>query len=417
MAAVFSSRALSNACRYLFGYLAAADPTGQSLHGAEVGLEDDPRPRIPGLEMRPTLTSNPVPSYEGDNLVNLLAELEIRLTGRSPTRGLRADLADLIPHKRNYVLVINDGLGARQLAHPGAGRLRRCQRAVLKAPFPTTTVVGLSSVATAMAPMQHGVIGFTQWIPALQRVVNMKFWEDLEGNQVDGDPAGFLPTPNLWERLTAAGVNAVIVHPSRGLHDSPLSNMLYRGAQRHGYSSLADIDPSALLNTRALVVVHLSPVDRAAHHHGQQSVEHRKALKETSRLWKRLTGSIPPDTALIGTADHGHCDIPHNGQTRLGTDLTQGTVYWGEGRELMFRGPTDQIRRIAEQTGALYVEPDRLREWLGGGDPNPALEEFPTAALLAPPGTVILPPHIYPHEIGHHGGITPQELLIPLIIA
>ena len=97
----------------------------------------------------------------------------------------------------------------------------------------------------------------------------MMFWEDLEGNQVDCDPAGFLPTPNLWERLTAAGVNAVIVHPSLGLHDSPLSNMLYRGAQRHEYSSLADIDPSALLNTRALVVVHLSPVDRAAHHHGQ----------------------------------------------------------------------------------------------------------------------------------------------------
>ena len=72
-------------------------------HAAEVELEDDPRPRIPGLETRPTLTGNPVPSYEGDNLVNLLAELEIRLTGRSPTKGLHPDLADLIPHKRNYV--------------------------------------------------------------------------------------------------------------------------------------------------------------------------------------------------------------------------------------------------------------------------------------------------------------------------
>ncbi|MDE0232829.1 MAG: alkaline phosphatase family protein [bacterium] len=362
---------------------------------------------------------NPVPSYEGDNLVNLLAELEIRLTGRSPTRGLRADLADLIPHKRNYVLLINDGLGARQLAHPGAGRLRRFQRAVLKAPFPTTTVVGLSSVATAMAPMQHGLVGFTQWIPARQRVVNMMFWEDLEGNQVDYDPASFLPTPNLWERLAAAGINAVIIRPSRSLNDSPLSKMLYRGAQRHGYSSLADVNPSALLDdtTRTLVVVYLSPVDGAAHRHGQQSVEHRKALKETSGLWKRLTRSIPSETALIGTADHGHCDIPQNGKNRLGTDFTQGMVYWGDGRVLMFRGPTDQIRLIAEQTSALYVDPDRLRKWLGGGDAHPALEEFPTAALLAAPGTVILPQHIYPHEVGHHGGITPQELLIPLIIA
>ena len=76
------------------------------------------------------------PAYEGENLVNLLAELEIRLTGRSPTRGLLPVLADLIPHQRNYVLVINDGLGAHQLAHPSAGRLRRSQRAGL---LPTQT--------------------------------------------------------------------------------------------------------------------------------------------------------------------------------------------------------------------------------------------------------------------------------------
>ena len=360
-----------------------------------------------------------VPSYEGDNLVNLLAELEIRLTGRSPTRGLLPGLADLIPHQRNYVLVINDGLGAHQLAHPKAGRLRRSQRAVLKAPFPTTTVVGLSSVATAMAPMQHGVIGFTQWIPALQKVVNMMFWDDLAGNQVDYHPTGFHPTPNLWERLAAAEVKTVIVRPSRFLHDSPLSNMLYRGTDRHGYSSLSDINPAPLLdnNRRTLVVIHLSPVDRAAHRHGQKSVEYRTALKKTERLWKRMARSVPSDTVLIGTADHGHRDIPAEGKTTLGTHLTKGLDYWGDGRVLMFRGPHEQIRRIAEQTGARYVDADRLRQWLGGGTPHPALEEFPTAALLAPPDTVILPRHLYPHEIGHHGGITPQELLIPLLIA
>ena len=40
-------------------------------------------------------------SYQGDNLVNLMAELEIRLTGGSPTKGLRSDLAVLIPEKGN----------------------------------------------------------------------------------------------------------------------------------------------------------------------------------------------------------------------------------------------------------------------------------------------------------------------------
>ena len=35
--------------------------------------------------------NNPTPSYDGADLANLAAELEIRLTGRTPTRGLRPE--------------------------------------------------------------------------------------------------------------------------------------------------------------------------------------------------------------------------------------------------------------------------------------------------------------------------------------
>ena len=129
------------------------------------------------------------------NLVNLAAELEIRLTGRSPTRGLRPELAELIPHTRNYLLLIIDGLGDRQLTHPAAATLRRHRRAALSAPLPTTTV-GLSSVATAMAPMQHGVIGYTQWIPTPRTVVNMLEWVDMAAGQpIDLDRGGSVAGP------------------------------------------------------------------------------------------------------------------------------------------------------------------------------------------------------------------------------
>ena len=122
-------------------------------------------------------------------------------------------------------------------------------------------------------------------------------------------------------------------------------------------------------------------------------------------------------TALIGTADHGHCDIPAEGYIRLGRHLIEGMDCWGDGRVLMFNGPVEQVQHVAQRTGARYVDAGRLREWLGGGDPHPALEQFPTAALLAPSGTVILPDGLGGHMVGHHGGITPHELLIPLLVA
>ena len=362
---------------------------------------------------------NPIPSYEGANLANLAAELEIRLTGRSPTRGLRPDLAGLIPHTRNYVLVIIDGLGDLQLSHPAAETIRRYRRAALTAPFPTTTSVALSSVITAMAPMQHGVIGYTQWMPTLGAVVDMLEWVDFAtGQPVDLDPAGFHPTPNLPERLSAAGVRTTIFQPT-DLLDTPLSKMACRGAERHGYPSPFDIGPPAPSRNghRTLTVVYTVPVDTAAHASGQRSQAYSAALSQTGQVWEHLRSSFPSDTTLIGSADHGHCDIPPEGKIYLDEDLTEGMTWWGDGRVSFFSGPLEPVHRIARRTNAQFVNADQLRRWLGGGPPHPALTELPTAALLAPPGTVIFPQHLPSPYIGHHGGITPQELLIPLLVA
>ena len=303
--------------------------------------------------------------------------------------------------------------------HPAASLLRRSRRAVLGAPFPTTTTVGLSSVATATAPIQHGVIGYTQPIPALNQVVNMLTWGDMaSGRRVDYNPAGFHPTPNLWERLNTAGVRTIIFQPRRAVN-TPLSNMLYRGAERYGYSSIADIRPSDLFEDgrRTLAVVYTSRVDGAAHRYGQQSKQYQRALAATGRLWERFARTLPADTALVGSADHGHTDIGPDGRIFLDRGLTDRVQCWGDGRVLMFRGRLWRVRRIARHTGARLVDGEQLRQWLGGGPPHPALSELPHAAVLAPPCTVMLPYYLHSHPVGHHGGITPEELLIPLLVA
>ena len=83
---------------------------------------------------------------------------------------------------------------------------------------------------------------------------------------------------------------------------------------------------------------------------------------------------------------------------------------------LMSNGPPNRVKQLADRTGAQYVDAEQLRQWLGQGEPHPELADFPTAALLAPPNTVILPDGLGAHLVGHHGGITPQEILIPLLV-
>ena len=61
---------------------------------------------------------------------------------------------------------------------------------------------------------------------------------------------------------------------------------------------------------------------------------------------------------------------PRRRENNTGHIWTKGLDYWGDGRALMFRGPDEQIRRIAERTGARYVDAGRLRQWLGAGHPH-----------------------------------------------
>ncbi|MYJ15994.1 MAG: alkaline phosphatase family protein [Acidimicrobiia bacterium] len=358
------------------------------------------------------------PGYAGNNLVNLVAELERRLTGHSPTRGLRSDLSALIPAARNYLLVVFDGLGAGQLAHPEASALAGCRRAILEAPFPTTTTVGLSSICTGLTPLRHGVIGYRQWMPDLQKVVSLLRWTDLSGRHVRYDTASFLPAPNLWERLSGRQVRGMAVQPA-AFFDTPLTRMLYRGAEMRGYASPSEVDPAYLFtrSKRTLAMVYHHALDVAAHEAGQLSDSYRLAMAGANRLWGRLAGRLPSDTVMVGTSEHGHCDIPQEGKFILKKTDTEGLRWWGDSRALMLSGPSHRIEALAEKTGSRMIAPEALRTLLGRGRPHPDLEaRMPDALLLARDGTGIFPRGMDAKKTGHHGGLTPVEAQIPMLV-
>ncbi len=91
-----------------------------------------------------------IPDYAGGALVNLVAELERRLTGSALHPGLHPQLAAAIPAAQSYVLILFDGLGNGQLAHAAAAPLAAARVGVLDAGWPTTTTVSMATVATGM---------------------------------------------------------------------------------------------------------------------------------------------------------------------------------------------------------------------------------------------------------------------------
>jgi hypothetical protein len=355
------------------------------------------------------------PNYDGRGLVNLMNEVEQRLSGSSPRTGLDSDLSAEIPHAHTYVIVLFDGLGTHQLAHAEAPDLRRSLVDSIDAPFPTTTTVSLATIATGRTPAEHGLIGYMLWDPQHHTTINTIHMTSAWGESVDLDLERFLPQPNVWQRLVSAGIEPVVVQPFNFM-DSRLTRVLYGGARFEGYHSTDE----AIMVTRdvashegRLVFLYVPFVDVAAHMGGQTSEAYSMAVATANHIWTRLTHSLPDIATMIGTADHGHIDIPDLNKIRLDEQHQSGSRLFGDARALYVLGDPEPI---LESTNGIWIPSGELTPYWGGEIPDRYRDRRPDGAIFMPDHVAVYAPYMNDRLIGHHGGLTAEERQIPLLV-
>ena len=353
------------------------------------------------------------PSYDGSGLVNLVAEIELSLIGESPTAGLSE--SGLVPEAETIVLLLFDGLGLAQLEHPLAGVFRSSSVATLQAPFATTTSVSLATVATGLAPSQHGQIGHLTWFPDLQRVVNTLKWVTPSGDHVAYDYAGLLPAPNLWERLRAEGVEPITVQPG-DFSGSPMTRATYRGARFEGAwdaSDLIDATITLASEPRRFVFGYVPFVDVAGHVFGQGSDEFAEAVKSAAAIWEGVAAGLAPGTVLLGTADHGLMEVTEQDKILVRDSIYDPLRFAGDSRSVHIWGDASLMERLAGHVGGELVDPLPL---LGPTASDEAISRAGERVLLAPDGKVVVPRGFDKRLRCYHGGLSPEEVDIPLLV-
>ncbi len=363
-----------------------------------------------------------------DVLPSALAVLGMR---DAPDRvGLRGALDGV----RRIAVLLVDGLGYHllPLTRPGApvladivdGRLATLLE--LSSGFPSTTPTSLVSLGTGVASGAHGVLGFTLNVPGTDRVLNHIEWAD------DPDPQTWQPVPTLFTRAAAAGVRVVVV--SRPQYEgSGLTTAAYRGAR---YVGAGDVDAfvehmlGELQAGDGLVYGYHPTLDAAAHAFGIESARWMAAASAVDRLVGRLIDGLPPDAALLVTADHGGIDVPPDRRIDMDADrrLSAGVrIVAGEPR----------VRYLHTERGA---EADVLASWrsvLGAAAHVVSRDEAVAAGWFGPVPTahlarigdvvavcrdryVVLASAHEPESVGKliafHGSTTPAETAIPLIV-
>ena len=383
----------------------------------------------------------PRPDYNGGSLVNLMSSIIRARGGRSPHRALRGlPPAALRPYKK-VVLLLLDGLGARQLQQfilAGKGRkflaLHPWQKITTASPATTAAVV--TTLATGASPAEHAILGWHLHLPDL----------GMDGTILPfvtrTDTPIALPEFDLGKYLALPAPLATIrgrrVLISQGpIPTSRTSMAMPWWTERHAFENLdgmlRQLRAFARSPGRAYAYAYWPFYDSHCHEHGPCGRVPALHLAELdaflARVQKALAGS---DTLLLVTADHGHMQThtPLNLAEIPGFYDTLATLPSGDARMVQcFVRPARvkdflRLTRSAPLLGASVcaTQAEILRSGLlGPGKPHPALKNrLGDYTLFAAPGHAFLYPpalSIYKKaKAGNHGGLSADELDVPLFV-
>lgn len=379
------------------------------------------------------------PDYQGGSIVNLAASIESAFGSASPYASARDLRPDELRAARNVVLLVLDGLGHRLLARAAAGAgLRARQRGVLTSTFPSTTAAAITTFLTGLAPLAHGLTGWHMYFRELGAVLAVLPFRPRHGGPslaAEGvTPQSLLAPRPLADRLAAP---AFMVSPREIAH-SDFNVAHAGGAARIAYSGRDELFTALAAVVHGgrgrYVYAYYSELDALAHAHGAASAEVRAEIAALDAAFEAFLASIAgTDTLVIATADHGFVD------TRPGStiDLAQHPELAG-----MLAVPLCGEPRIAycylrpgtAEPFARYVEShlgemmsvcpaaDLIADgWFGTGPVHPRLAgRVGDVVLVMKDGYAIrdeLPGEQRRPQIGVHGGISEDEMLVPLVVA
>jgi len=371
-------------------------------------------------------------------------------------------ITDLLTAPQKYdavVLFLIDGFGWRFFEKfqdapflKTVARLGQVEK--LTAQFPSTTAAHITTLHTGMPVGEHGIFEWIYYEPALDAIIAPLLFSFAGTFQRDtlksvgAKPRHLFPTTTLYQSLKKQGVTSSIFQ-HREYTPSSFGDVIFSGAKSIGYKTL----PEALINLAdalakstppSYFVLYNEKLDAISHEYGpdspQTTAEIQVFLMTMENIFlKALAGSHRKILFLL-TADHGQSETdPHTTvylnrdprfagiekflkTNRRGELLVPG----GSARDFFLyiqAGLVDEAQAFLTPRLEGRAEVRKVADLMSEGWFGPRL----SPKFCARAGDLVLLPYRYEsvwwyekdkHEqryYGHHGGLTPQEMEIPLL--
>ena len=335
---------------------------------------------------------------------------------------------NLSPSRRSALLLV-DGMGSTSLEKyssqfPIFNQVITAHS--LQSHFPSTTVTNLTSLGTGELPGVHGMLGYTVRVPnsgTPGRLLNALKWDDRV------DPLFWQKVPTLFERAMEHGITVTNIAEKR-YEGSAFTQAALRGADYVGANhaeQMVEAAVRALAEPNSFTYLYINALDHAGHNDGVGSEKWLTALSQVADLIGKLRDRLPRNTDLYVTADHGMVNVGEKIILGVDNNLMQNvTLVGGEPR----------ARHIYVRDGALEETLVQWREFLGDRAAVHAKSEAISAGLfgshvsedsfdrmgdlvvIASDEVILIDPTRISQEsamVGHHGGVTESETVIPLL--
>ncbi len=377
------------------------------------------------------------PDYAGGSIVNLMTSV---IRARDGLADQYAPLRDLelapLHACRTLILLVIDGLAFEFLRRQRDSVLRRHLHARITSVFPSTTATAVTTFLTGLAPAQHGFTGWHIYFREVDAVVAVLPFKPRGAARAEPlDTALLRDHASVFEQLPVRSYAVSPAHIAR----STFNEAHARGAVQRPYATLPElfVELSALARAgdeRQYVYAYYPEIDRLAHAHGMGSAAVAAAFAELDEAFAQFLRHIRgTDTVVLATADHGFIDSSPQHTLSLAAHpaLARTLVQPLSGEHRAAYCYVDPAQRAAFEhyvTRALapyvtLVSRESLLEqgYFGPGTPHPRLQDRIGDYVLIMKENYTIEdtvPGESPHPlIGVHGGMSVEEMYVPLILA
>ncbi|MEM2146501.1 MAG: alkaline phosphatase family protein [Candidatus Jordarchaeaceae archaeon] len=279
-----------------------------------------------------------------------------------------------------------------------------------RAVFPTATYTGHTSIITGKYPGEHGIIGNQFYDRKAKEVRNFDFY----------DPNACLETVTIFEEVEAAGLKtAAIAEPvTKGAKHIILKSYIQSFPVPTQNSKVLEESIKLIKREKPdLIIANFTAVDSVGEKYGPKSKEAIKIVEDVDRKLKRIFEEYESqdlEVCMIITSDHGMTDgrkqIPIN--------------------KLLKNKKLDAISLASHRTSHLYINSPEQKQQIYEAltETRGILEVMESKRiselkLLHPRSGDLIVTAQRGYELnnmrlkGSHGGITEEEMTVPLIIS